>query len=169
MSFCLGVEPCRSARFLPLMASRLSTGLGSLPIAQRSPKILKSSPALLKSVWRFFLLPIRFPKSTKSAPCTLMPARPKSGFARLTAPFPFLFLLIISHLLLPFAQASLTASREASQLVGVSYTTLWRAIRRGDLRPIKGMGLMRISKKELQRFTEDTLDTHPKRTRNMRN
>ena len=47
---------------------------------------------------------------------------------------------------------------EASQLVGVSYTTLWRAIRRGDLRPIKGMGLMRISKKELQRFTEDTLE-----------
>jgi hypothetical protein len=37
---------------------------------------------------------------------------------------------------------------EASQLVGVSYTTLWRAIRRGDLRPIRGMGLMRISKKE---------------------
>jgi hypothetical protein len=26
---------------------------------------------------------------------------------------------------------------EASQLVGVSYTTLWRAIRRGDLRPIE--------------------------------
>jgi excisionase family DNA binding protein len=45
---------------------------------------------------------------------------------------------------------------EASQLVGVSYTTLWRAIRRGDLRPIKGMGLLRISKKELERFTEDT-------------
>jgi excisionase family DNA binding protein len=55
---------------------------------------------------------------------------------------------------------------EASQLVGVSYTTLWRAIRRGDLRPIKGMGLMRISKKELQRFTENTWDIHPKRTRN---
>ena len=36
---------------------------------------------------------------------------------------------------------------EASQLVGVSYTTLWRAIRRGDLRPIKGMGLLRISEK----------------------
>jgi len=45
---------------------------------------------------------------------------------------------------------------EASQLIGVSYTTLWRAIRRGDLRPIKGMGLLRISKKELERFTEDT-------------
>ena len=45
---------------------------------------------------------------------------------------------------------------EASQLVGVSYTTLWRAIRRGDLRPIKGMGFLRISKKELERFTEDT-------------
>ena len=45
---------------------------------------------------------------------------------------------------------------EASQLVGVSYTTLWRAIRRGDMRPIKGMGLLRISKKELERFTEDT-------------
>jgi excisionase family DNA binding protein len=45
---------------------------------------------------------------------------------------------------------------EASQLVGVSYTTLWRAIRRGDLRPIRGMGLLRISKKELERFTEDT-------------
>ena len=54
---------------------------------------------------------------------------------------------------------------EASQLVGVSYTTLWCAIRRGDLRPIKGMGLMRISKKELQRFTEDTLEisSEPKR------
>jgi excisionase family DNA binding protein len=37
---------------------------------------------------------------------------------------------------------------EASQLVGVSYTTLWRAVRRGDLRSIKGMGLLRISKKE---------------------
>jgi len=36
---------------------------------------------------------------------------------------------------------------EASQLVGVSYTTLWRAFRRGDLRPIKGIGLLRISKK----------------------
>ena len=47
---------------------------------------------------------------------------------------------------------------EASQLVGVSYTTLWRAIRRGDLRPIKGMGLLRISKKELERFTEDTCE-----------
>jgi excisionase family DNA binding protein len=45
---------------------------------------------------------------------------------------------------------------EASQLVGVSYTTLWRAIKRGDLRPIKGVGLLRISRKELQRFTEDT-------------
>ena len=45
---------------------------------------------------------------------------------------------------------------EASQLVGVSYTTLWRAIRRGDLRPIKEMGLLRISKKELERFAEDT-------------
>jgi len=45
---------------------------------------------------------------------------------------------------------------EASQLVGVSYTTLWRAIRRGDLRPIKGIGLLRISKKELERFIEDT-------------
>ena len=53
---------------------------------------------------------------------------------------------------------------EASQLVGVSYTTLWRAIRRGDLRPIKGMGLMRISKKELERFTEDTREIHLKRT-----
>ena len=54
---------------------------------------------------------------------------------------------------------------EASQLVGVSYTTLWRAIRRGDLRPIKGMGLMRISKKELQRFTEETweISSEPKR------
>ncbi len=54
---------------------------------------------------------------------------------------------------------------EASQLVGVSYTTLWRAIRRGDLRPIKGMGLMRISKKELQRFTADTreISSEPKR------
>lgn len=47
---------------------------------------------------------------------------------------------------------------EASQLVGVSYTTLWRAIKRGDLRPIKGVGLLRISRKELQRFTEDTRD-----------
>jgi excisionase family DNA binding protein len=54
---------------------------------------------------------------------------------------------------------------EASQLVGVSYTTLWRAIRRGDLRPIKGMGLLRISKKELERFTEDTREIDPKRTR----
>jgi hypothetical protein len=54
---------------------------------------------------------------------------------------------------------------EASQLIGVSYTTLWGAIRRGDLRPIKGMGLMRISKKKLQRFTEDTWEIHPKRTR----
>ena len=52
---------------------------------------------------------------------------------------------------------------EASQLVGVSYTTLWRAIRRGDLRPIKGMGLLRISRKELERFTEDTREIHPKR------
>ena len=55
---------------------------------------------------------------------------------------------------------------EASQLVGVSYTTLWRAIRRGDLRPIKGMGLLRISKKELERFTEDTREIsseNPKR------
>src|ERR1700722_14728013 len=54
---------------------------------------------------------------------------------------------------------------EASQLVGVSYTTLWRAIKRGDLHPIKGMGLMRISKKELQRFTEDTseISSEPKR------
>lgn len=47
---------------------------------------------------------------------------------------------------------------EASRLVGVSYTTLWRAIKRGDLRPIKGVGLLRISRKELQRFTEDTRD-----------
>ena len=45
---------------------------------------------------------------------------------------------------------------EASQLIGVSYTTLWRAIKRGDLRPIKGVGLLRISRKELERFTEDT-------------
>ena len=29
---------------------------------------------------------------------------------------------------------------EASQLVGVSYTTLWRAIRRGDLHPYQGNG-----------------------------
>jgi hypothetical protein len=47
---------------------------------------------------------------------------------------------------------------EASQLVGVSYTTLWRAIKRGDLRPIKGVGFLRISRKELERFTEDTRD-----------
>ena len=45
---------------------------------------------------------------------------------------------------------------EASQLIGVSYTTLWRAIKRGELRPIKGVGLLRISKKELERFTEET-------------
>jgi excisionase family DNA binding protein len=47
---------------------------------------------------------------------------------------------------------------EASQLVGVSYTTLWRAIKRGDLRPIRGVGFLRISRKELERFTEDTRD-----------
>ena len=51
---------------------------------------------------------------------------------------------------------------EASQLVGVSYTTLWRAIRRGDFRAIKGMGLLRISKRELERFTQDTREIHPK-------
>jgi excisionase family DNA binding protein len=68
--------------------------------------------------------------------------------------------------LLPLEDRIAYSVLEASQLVGVSYTTLWRAIRRGDLHPIKGMGLMRISKKELQRFTEDTWDIHPKRTRN---
>jgi excisionase family DNA binding protein len=50
---------------------------------------------------------------------------------------------------------------EASQLIGVSYTTLWRAIKRGDLRPIKGVGLLRISKKELERFTEETREISP--------
>jgi hypothetical protein len=106
------IEPCRSARCPPLMASRLSTSPGSLPIAQRSPKILNSSPALLRSVWRFFLLPIRPPKSMKSAPCTLTPAQPKSGFARWTAPSPFLFLLTINYLLLPFARPSPHTSRD---------------------------------------------------------
>ena len=38
---------------------------------------------------------------------------------------------------------------EASQLVGVSYTTLWRAIRRGDLRPINGTPLRRARKAEI--------------------
>src|SRR5208337_4908106 len=85
---------------------------GSLPIAQRSPKILNSSPALPRSVWRFFLLPIRPPKSTKSAPCTLTPAQPKSGFARWTVPSPFLFLLTINYLFLPFARPSPAASRD---------------------------------------------------------
>src|SRR5580704_17764593 len=112
MSFFQMVELCRSARFPPLMASRQSTSPGSLPIAQRSPKILKCSPALLRSVWRFFLLPIRPPKSTKSAPCTLTPAQPRSGSARWTAPSPFLFLLTINYLLLRFARPSPPASRE---------------------------------------------------------
>lgn len=47
------VELCRSARCPPRMASRLSTSPGSLPIAQKSPKILNSSPALrLAEIWR---------------------------------------------------------------------------------------------------------------------
>jgi hypothetical protein len=67
--------------------------------------------------------PVILELSGESSPLrrgTLMPARPKSGLARLAALYPSLFLLIISHLLLPFARASLTASRdlpEESKLV----------------------------------------------------
>jgi hypothetical protein len=41
---------------------------------------------------------------------------------------------------------------EGASLIGVSYTTLWRAIGRGELHTIKGLGVKRISKKELERF-----------------
>lgn len=59
------------------------------------------------------LFPIHALKSAKSAPFTLTPVPPKSGFALWTVTFPFLFLLTITYLLLPLARPFPTASRDS--------------------------------------------------------
>jgi hypothetical protein len=45
--------------------------------------------------------------------------------------------------------------QESADIAGYSYWTLWRKVRSGELRPIKGLGTIRISKKELERFVNN--------------
>jgi predicted site-specific integrase-resolvase len=52
---------------------------------------------------------------------------------------------------------------EAAAACGVSYHTLWRAICRGDLRPLKGFGRLMISESELNRFLSKTMEHTPRR------
>jgi hypothetical protein len=71
---------------------------------------LPSSSVRQRSVLRLSPLAIRAPKSSKSVPCTWTPAPPRSGFATSTAPFPFLWLLTINYVLLPFVRHFQAAS-----------------------------------------------------------
>ncbi len=59
---------------------------------------------------------------------------------------------------LPLEQRLAYSIQEAADLLGVAYTTLWRAVQRGELHPMKTAGILRISRKELERFLDSQLD-----------
>ena len=52
--------------------------------------------------------------------------------------------------------------KEAAPQCGASYSTLWRAACRGDLKVLAGMGRMMVSEAELNRFLGHTKTHTPK-------
>ncbi len=46
--------------------------------------------------------------------------------------------------------------RETAQLLGTSYVSIWRLIRRGLLRPSRALRTPKISREEIERFLRET-------------
>lgn len=61
-----------------------------------------------------------------------------------------------------FEQLTYTIA-EGAQVYGCCYATLWRAIRRGDVKVLAGAGRLRVSKAELERFASKSIDYIPRR------
>ena len=61
-----------------------------------------------------------------------------------------------------FEQLTYTIA-EGAQVYGCCYATLWRAIRRGDVKVLAGAGRLRVSKAELERFASKSVDYTPRR------
>jgi predicted site-specific integrase-resolvase len=54
---------------------------------------------------------------------------------------------------------------EAANILGISYATFWRSVKKGEVRLMKGLGAMRISHKELERILDSTGEYRPRKAK----